>query len=84
DFADQHPEFQEDFRDEIARAMETARTLPLIRNQYDSFVSDMVYVRDENVPTFAQAIEHFSEALEIVMSVRADYNLPESSWGPSD
>jgi len=44
----------------------------------------MVYVRDENVPTFAQAIEHFSEALEIVMSVRADYNLPESSWGPSD
>lgn len=32
DFADQHPEFQEDFRDQIARAMETARTLPLIRN----------------------------------------------------
>ncbi len=82
DFASQHPEFRENYRNEIARAMETARTLPVIRDQYEAFVSDMVYLRDEDLPSFDQAIEQFSEALEIGVLVRADDNLPDSSRSP--
>jgi hypothetical protein len=82
DFASQHPEFRENYRNEIARAMGTTRTLPVIRDQYEAFVSDMVYLRDEDLPSFDQAIEQFSEALEIGVLVRADDNLPDSSRSP--
>lgn len=68
EFASQHPEFLANFKGEISLAMEAAKRLPAIREQYDDFVSNMVFAQDGEIPTFDQAISNFSREIDALLS----------------
>lgn len=67
DFKNQHPSFAENPVAELNVALSFTKTSDTLKQQYDSFVSDMVYADDSGRPPFDEALEVFETALQQVL-----------------
>jgi predicted nucleotidyltransferase component of viral defense system len=65
EFFNQHPEFAQDPTQTLKAAMALARQSVDLRNQYNQFVSDMVYGRLEQQPSFDEALTQFEDLLSV-------------------
>ena len=67
EFYAQFPGFSTDPWGHIQNALNWAESSPVLEDQYQSFVSDMVYAPKEHIPTYRQALDVFSQSLIATM-----------------
>jgi predicted nucleotidyltransferase component of viral defense system len=63
EFAAQFPGFASNPWAHIQNALSWAEASPVLAAQYQAFVADMVYAPPEQIPTYRQALDVFSQAL---------------------
>jgi predicted nucleotidyltransferase component of viral defense system len=68
DFANQHPAFIVAPRQELLSALEWAQSSTELRNQYDSFVADMVYADPATIPSYEAVLGNVRLTIEETLS----------------
>lgn len=67
EFYAQFPGFSTDPWGHIQNALNWAESSPVLEDQYQSFVSDMVYAPQAHIPTYRQALDVFYQSLIATM-----------------
>ncbi len=69
EFANQHPEFINDPKEELLSVVRWARTSDELKTQYNQFVDDMVYAPKSERPSFEASINLFERTLSSALTL---------------
>lgn len=72
EFANQHPEFISDPKNELLSAIKWAKTSVDLKAQYQQFVDDMVYAPKSERPSFEASIDLFERTLSSALAALPD------------
>jgi hypothetical protein len=76
EFQNQHPQFYTTPLAELNDALNWAKDSLALKNQYEAFVSDMVYAEPANTPSFDESLDVFTRTLQTTLGLIKEVNVP--------
>ena len=75
EFQNQHPQFYTTPLAELNDALNWAKDSLALKNQYEAFVSDMVYAEPANTPSFDESLDVFTRTLQTTLGLIKEVNV---------